>query len=72
MPMPKCCCYGGNTPELERYCACQNVGDREHFERCNAASAPHLDRANAAYAAGDELAAYNHAGLAHDAACAVK
>lgn len=71
MPVPGCYCYGGNTPQLERYCCCQSKGDKAHHERCDAAMAPHLERANDAYAAGDELAAYHHAALADDAARAV-
>ena len=72
MPMPKCCCYGGNTPELERYCACQGTGDRAHFDRVNEVMKPHLENANAAYYAGDETAAYEHVYRAYDAASAVQ
>lgn len=66
MPVKGCCCYGGNTPALERYCACQDKGDRAHRERVDVAMQPLLDLANMAYAAGDELTAMMLAGEAED------
>ena len=71
MPMPGCYCFGGNTPDLERYCCCQGIGDKDHYDRCQAAMEPHLDLGNAAYAAGDELAAYGHVDAALTACRAV-
>jgi hypothetical protein len=66
MPMNGCCCFGGNTPELARYCGCRGIGDREHFGRVNAAMQPLLDLANMAYADGDELTAMMLAGEADE------
>lgn len=63
-----CFCGGGNTPELYRYCCCQQSGDRANYDAVMALMQPHLDKGNAAMGAGDERAAWNHACDAYEAA----
>jgi hypothetical protein len=72
MPVPGCCCYGGNTPTLEHYCACQGIGDRRDYDARTQAGAFLLTVANFEYYEGDEMLAYHFADLADEAARNVK
>lgn len=63
MPVKGCQCYGGNTPELEYFCPCRDIGDRLHWRRCWAVSRPYMQVADVAYYQGDELKAQKYCDL---------
>lgn len=68
MSMPGCYCWGSNTPELDEYCACRGIGDRDSYHECLAIMEPDTEAGNRAYATGDYNEAMNCVGRAYEAA----